>query len=116
MAEQPGKSTEQCLLEQPAARGTPCGGYSCRLTAATVISCGLGGWFHPLVQQRACVCCLVDCPTDASIFCALPTCCYCCGKWPVWADNVHQYLGVHHLHMRECPRTWRQRLWPQGSA
>ena len=78
----------------------PRGGGSCAIVAATVLSCGIGGFnaatggSEPLCYIR---CCRVDCDTKQSSFCAccgILTCCYCGCLWPAWAYCVHSCLGV----------------------
>jgi len=73
------------------------GGAPSAKVAATLASCGLGG-FHcatggqsPLCHVR---CCRVDFPENASACLICGTCGCGCFLWPYWAARCHKMLKV----------------------
>ena len=71
--------------------------FPLRLGCATVVSCGLGGYYctllHGSTKPLFIVCCRQSCED-----CVWPCCCitlggFCC-VWPLWALVVHTSCGV----------------------
>lgn len=87
----PGRTHDRPIPPEP-----PRGGSYLKTCAATVMSCGLGGFTcNPGRARHDCHwrCCRLDC--DA-LNCCFPlcTCCGCCCCWFYWAEWVHGILNV----------------------
>jgi hypothetical protein len=73
------------------------GGHPVSKVAATICSCGLGGFNcatggeQPQVYVR---CCRVDVHEAVVLPCMVCTCCCCCCAWPWWAALLHRALNV----------------------
>ena len=66
------------------------------VAAATLLSCGLGGFECTTIPAQHIRCCRVDCDdcTVPTVFALVVTCCCCCANWTGFASVTHKRYDV----------------------
>jgi len=89
--------------QQQQCNKVPRGGKCPQIVAATILSCGMGGFNCATGgEQPQCYirCCRIDFDESGPLCCMPCTCCYCCCLWPWYAYLVHKALGVDFFNKR----------------